>query len=77
MTRRNMSVVLNDIGYWLKTHWFVCLLLIGLVLVWRAADVGIRDGVTGDIYPSLLLLVPILIAMGLTFLIVVYEDMAT
>ena len=77
MTRRNVTVVLSDIGYWLKTHWFLSLLLIGFVLIWKASGIGIRDGLTGDIYPSLLLLVPVLIAMGLTFLIVIYEDMAT
>lgn len=77
MARRNLSIALNDIGYWLKTHWFLCLLLIVLVLVWRVAEVGIRDGITREIYPSLLLLVPLLIAMALTFLIVIYEDMAT
>jgi len=77
MTRRNVSVVLSDIGYWLKTHWFLCSLLIGFVLVWKVSGIGIRKGLTGDIYPSLLLLIPILITMGLTFLIVIYEDMAT
>ncbi|MFQ6123303.1 MAG: hypothetical protein ACE5R6_01670 [Candidatus Heimdallarchaeota archaeon] len=77
MTHRNFSVVLRDIGYWLRSHWFLCLLVIGFVLVWKVSGIGIRKELTGDIYPSLLLLIPILIAMGLTFLIVIYEDMAT
>ena len=75
--RRNLVTVLDDIGHWLKTHWFLCLVLIGFGLVWRAAGVGIHNRLTGNIYPSLLLLTPLLIAFLLTFLVVIYEDMAT
>ena len=77
MTRRNLVTVLDDIGHWLKTHWFLCLVLIGFILIWRAADVGIRDQLSGNIYPSLLFLVPLLVMFVFSFLVIIYSDMAT
>ncbi len=77
MTNRSLFMILNDLKYWFKAHWFLSMTGIGFILIWRAAGIGVRDTLTGNIYPSLLLLIPLLITFLLSFLLVINEDMAT
>ncbi len=77
MTNRSLFIILNDLKHWFKAHWFLSMAVLGLILLCRAAGIGVRDTLTGNIYPSLLLLIPLLITFLLSFLLVINEDMAT
>ena len=77
MANKNWIATLEDIGYWIKNHWFLCLVIIGFIVLWDASEVTIRESLTGNVYPSLLLLLPILIAFLLSFIVIIYSDMAT
>jgi hypothetical protein len=77
MGNRNLSSILEDIRYWIKAHWFLCFVIIGFLILWRASGTSLRNALTGEVYPSLILLTPLLIICLLSFIVIIYSDMAT
>lgn len=74
---RLVSFDIKDIGYWIKNHWFLCLVIVGFIYLWNASGASFLEALTGNIYPALLLLIPLLVTFLLAFLVIIYSDMAT